>query len=258
MICSLLLEVNFKSETGGSKIVNFKSTKIGNGMRTGNGNGIESGKNFIVNSKADADRIWENLTGGKKPESLEKTREEKSEKSKVIRLPSQALRRRPFKAWEIKPKTLTDAILLIINNWNRVARNLSEKKIVLRNEIFQEGVWIFQVKWMIKALLNEFPSLIENLYEKERGQAGLDRKRLKSSVTSIMSQSLKAFEIMEFVKDLTEIIESQSRSYSVVEGFLFEELKRIYNARKAIEKIDNQEAEGLIVGKDNLFYLKQN
>ncbi len=127
------------------------------------------------------------------------------------------------------PKTLTDAMLLIFVNWNRVARNLSEKKIISNEEILKEGNWFFQVKWMIEALKNEFPDLIFVRYEKKGSEEQLEFSRLRSSVTSITSQSLEAFETAGFMRHVANDTKAKpSRIYLISPDFSFEELKRIY------------------------------
>lgn len=135
------------------------------------------------------------------------------------------------------PKTLTDAMLLIFVNWNRVARNLSEKKIISNEEIFKEGNWIFQAKWMVEALKNEFPDLIYKFYEDKGNKGRVDFGRLRSSVTSIISQSLKSFETAGFMRHVANDTKPKpSRIYLISSNFSFKQLKKIYINRFEVKQ----------------------
>jgi len=145
------------------------------------------------------------------PERINSRRKEKGEKVEMV------------------PKTLVDAMLLVFSDWNNVARNLSEKEIIPNEEIFKEGNWVFQVKWMIEALKNEFSDLIFARYEKKGSEGQLEFSRLRSSVTSIISQYLETFKTVGFMRHIGNNTKPKpSRIYLISPDFSFEELRKIY------------------------------
>lgn len=178
------------------------------------------------------------VAGAGNVEALDKSHKEiwKRISEKTLTISSKWINPKKGKAKNI-PRTLTDAMLLILVNWDNVARRLSKKEIIPKEELFREKVCVFKVIWMIKALEKEFPDLILMKYEDKGNKGQVDFGRLRSSVTAIISQSLEAFKTAGFMKYIANDTKRKfSRIYTISPDFSFEKLKRIYINRFEAEQ----------------------
>jgi len=152
-----------------------------------------------------------------------------------VKLSSGIIRRRPRGFSGIIPKNLTEAILLNISHWEESSKNLIKKQALLKDEISQEGFWIFNSKWLIISLKNNFPKLIQRFYgEEER----IDEERFRSSVTAILSQSLPAFKAFGFIESFDS--SHKLKTYVISPDISFSELRNVFSLRSDIKKFFRQ------------------
>ena len=161
-------------------------------------------------------------------------------------------------AFEEKPTSLTQAILIVLCNWHKNAELLFQKGVISKEEAFRDGKWLFQVGWLKEAIKNRFPELIRKAYWLN---GEVDETRLRKSISAIMSQSRRIFAVRGFMKKLKEPrkMNCNYRIDSESGKFPLARLKKIYDLRIGFNGSREKETVAFFVvgGREEAFVLKK-